>query len=151
MENPVECFECKGRFENKNRVPLVLKCGDSVCMSCLLEKVSFSSYICKVCLERHMVSFNFIKEMPVNKALLAYIERNFDNDHKNEFKEKSISFDRKVSEFRCNTDDSLIPFIDNEIKCKRKVCHKEKYVYNNVIYEYCSIECYNLDKSENIE
>ena len=38
MNNPEICYTCQDNFDVINKVPIVLKCGDSACMSCLLYK-----------------------------------------------------------------------------------------------------------------
>lgn len=153
MSSALRCKCCFSVYDPTNKVPLVLKCGDSVCMDCLLN--SLKTYMeCPVCNVKHVLTMSLIKDMPVNKALLLYLQ-NFgiietikleSQQSKRDF---PIDFVKKFNEQ--NLED-ISPFmVDNiDMKCKRIGCDKEKYQYEEVIYEYCSIECFELDKSSSI-
>ncbi|OMJ69763.1 hypothetical protein SteCoe_32428 [Stentor coeruleus] len=153
MSSALECKYCHTLYDPKNKVPLVLKCGDSICMDCIVN--SLKTYIeCPICNIKHAFTMSQIKDMPVNKALLLYIQ-NLGVKETRKFKpqENKKDFPREfVQKFNEQNLDDISPFMvdDIDMKCKRIGCDKEKYQYEEVIYEYCSIECFEFDKSSSI-
>ena len=153
MSKAVECIDCNQNFDLFNRVPLVLRCGDSVCMMCLMKNIGLSLYRCPFCYCDSTLTFALVKDMPINKALLDYIKEKMTNNSNHE--NLSSSWEKKFigSIFQTDIDEKIDPFIKTPIdnKCKREDCAKEKYCFNNVIYEYCSIDCYQIDKPEEFQ
>ena len=115
-------------------------------MSCLLYKSIDRLWICQACGYEQTISFPIILDMPMNNALIKYIKEK----NKKNWKKQEILWDgKKTSDFEINQSElgKINPYMDekDELKCIRSGCTKEKFCYDNVIYQYCSVECYNLD------
>lgn len=147
MSSTLQCVECLKVFDTQNKVPLVLKCGDSICMECLLNKLNTGYYICLYCQLTQSVSLSEIKDMPINKALLNYIEA-INKPIYNKL--PPTAYTNTQLKFNSSIDPKINAFMtsEDEMKCKRHSCNKPKYTYNNTIYEYCSINCYETDRKQ---
>ncbi|CAG9314410.1 unnamed protein product [Blepharisma stoltei] len=211
--NPFNCQECSLKFDSENRLPLVLPCGDSLCMVCAVQLCNFSSSrkMCKKCHQPYELSLQKIKDMPKNKALLDLLLLNIQIipqaiKQRNEFIlstptrkfQSPLSFDErhsftpdtysriafegtpersyirtnlfaskdrqskeenkeveKISKFKVKTEEepeikSETPEITNENlsqKCLRENCENKKSCNEGKIFNYCSLNCYNLDKA----
>lgn len=130
MELGLNCFSCKSMFNNIQNVPLVLKCGDSICMNCLIKVCGQGESECSICRHKFLINFSALKDLPVNKALLAFIKQG-----------------PKISNFVQAGLDGVNPYLDQRELCKRPGCPNTKYEHLNVVYEYCSINCFELDKT----
>lgn len=129
MELALNCFSCRSVFNNIQTVPLVLKCGDSLCMNCLIKVCGFGEGECPVCRHKFLINFSLLKDLPVNKALLLFLKQS-----------------PKVSNFVQSGLERVNPYLDQKDLCKRPGCPNNKYEHLNVVYEYCSINCFELDQ-----
>ena len=132
MEVEFKCFGCGKDFDGVQAVPLVLKCGDSVCMNCLIRVCGQAESECPVCGFRFLISFSVMKDFPVNKALVRLVKQR-----------------PRISCFSQSNLDQVHPYVGlgdlGKERCKRLGCSNPKYEHLNVVYEYCSIACFELD------
>lgn len=124
MEDKFLCCICSFKFDSIDYIPLVLKCGDSACMNCLIKLSSLSQGECMICNYRFPISFSLMKDLPVNKAVLLLINQN-----------------PKISRFEVGELDEVSPYLEHKELCKRRGCQNPKYEHMNVIYQYCGVKC----------
>lgn len=76
--NPFNCPDCKSRFDPEYYLPLVLPCGDNICMACATKSCLTNSGTksCNRCSLSFVISMSKIKDMPKNKALLELLQLN---------------------------------------------------------------------------
>jgi hypothetical protein len=145
MNNSAKCPLCMYVYDDKHRIPLVLPCGDSICMSCLLPQASNNEHECSICRSKQRVSYSIIRELPINKALLLIISQISHPIPLNLEENQNL----RVSGFEEFDLSRISPYLESQddLKCKREGCSNQKYTHLNVIYEYCGVECFNQDKA----
>lgn len=134
ITKPDDCVECLKKFDIENKIPLVMQCGDSICMACAVGRANEKVYQCPVCREKQRIGFEIVKDMPVNKALLEYIQGEAGPGNRNSGFQ--IGDDRKVDPFLISQGDA---------KCARPGCANDKYSFNEIVYKYCGLVCYEAD------
>jgi hypothetical protein len=130
MENGFNCCICSGIFDEFDLVPIVLKCGDSACMNCLVQAASRGIVECFFCGVKVGMNFEGLKDLPVNKALVDLLKRNH------------------VSRFKVEEGARVCPYLEEREMCKRKGCKNFKYEHLNVVYQFCSVKCMEEDQNE---
>ena len=156
--NGLSCIKCTEEFTLDSRLPLVLPCGDSVCMKCVLFLSTQSQNFlkCSVCSLIYEVTNIFIKELPKNKALISLISSaNLPTSKSGpnprilfantpEPKRISASPDKNYGYFTPSTYHSPLPFSSPNsvaIKCARLGCKNDRFFLNGEVWNYCSINC----------
>ncbi|CAG9335844.1 unnamed protein product [Blepharisma stoltei] len=86
--NPLACPKCTLRFDTENHLPLVLPCGDSFCMACIVSN-PFPFFECNRCGKSTELSLAKIKDMPKNNAIIELLPYSFQG--LNNFASLSIS------------------------------------------------------------
>ena len=98
MENILECSICLEKYDKKEKLPRILKCGHTFCTSCLIkikEKNKPNNKI-KCPLDLKIGSeTNNIEDVPINRVLVDLIDLNIEEKLKNEKNNKNIFIEVK--------------------------------------------------------
>lgn len=159
--NGLRCIKCVEDFTLDSRLPLVLPCGDSVCMRCVLfiSGQSQNFLKCPECSLIYEITNFFIKELPKNKAILAIISSTDSIEVKNgpmpkvlfantpEPKRITTSPSKNFGYFTPSIYHSPLPFSSPNsvaIKCAREGCNNDRYFVNGEVWEYCCLNCRDM-------
>ncbi|OMJ86137.1 hypothetical protein SteCoe_12412 [Stentor coeruleus] len=160
----LRCTNCEKHFDCNELIPLVLPCGDSICMICILRYSNQSKrYQCLICWRAYELNNIFIKDLPKNNALLSLIGReqamviNQRPQPKALFStpENKRLFNPSFNSVHYYTP-STEPSLDFKsiymtspnsasLKCMRFGCSNDRYVLDGKLLDYCCQDCY--DKS----
>jgi hypothetical protein len=161
--NGLSCTKCGQEYNSQTNIPLVLPCGDSVCMRCMLSysHPSPSIYKCTICPQCYEVSNYFIKDLPKNKALLHIVNSPSSQPKKSgpspkvlfsstpEIK-RTYESPEKINGFMTpSTNTSNIVFTSPHsvsLRCNRTGCYKDRYYDSTGVWDYCSINCRDIDR-----
>jgi len=162
--NTLVCPKCGNNFDNINKVPLVLKCGDTLCMPCLISECYLGTVMaqCPRCKDSQELNFSIIKDLPKNKAILDLLSRTTYTGPLTPPAPREVSpgpnyaftpgpsakllgFDESPNSKPLATPFRLSSPHSVDVKCKRPGCNNDRYYLNGSVYEYCSINCYNMD------
>jgi hypothetical protein len=167
--NGLLCITCRNQFNTDSRVPLVLPCGDSVCLQCLFSISSSSPnpvnnpYQCPVCWHGYNITNIFIKELPKNKALLSFLPENTLLSPRSspssrvlfpatpEAKRVFDSPEKRYGSFTPSTYSGqtysnpviLTSPTSVSMKCSRPGCYNDRYFLDGQVWDYCCINCKN--------
>ena len=158
----LNCTKCSQRFDRDSLLPLVLPCGDSACMSCLLQakSQSLSLYKCPACSFIFEINNKFISELPKNKAILSIVSSSFP-EYPNAGPQPKILFANtpEPKRIRASPDSKALAYhtpssISTQLvfsspnsvnlKCSRPGCNKDRYYYNGEVWDYCCMNCQKL-------
>ena len=156
----LNCISCELLFNSDIKLPLVLPCGDSICMQCMLRYTypQPDIYKCSVCWRSYQVTNYFIKELPKNKAILSLINSPVISQQRYGPSPKVLAFSTpepkrvydspdKINRF---STPSTYPYSGSlqlsspnsvRMKCARDGCNNDRYFLNGEIWEYCCINC----------
>ena len=155
----LNCTNCGNLFDKENKLPLVLPCGDSICIECLISTNQSINkiYKCGECWRSFEVTNYFLKELPKNKAVLMLIGPNSGSyksgpaprilfstpeNRKISSPEKNYNYFTPTtypSSFYLTSPNSV------SIKCARRGCTNDRYYANGEVWEYCCINCRESD------
>ncbi|OMJ90561.1 hypothetical protein SteCoe_7057 [Stentor coeruleus] len=159
----LKCTSCERPFDCDEFLPLVLPCGDSICMMCILQySHQTKRYQCQICWRSYELNNIFIKDLPKNNALLSLIGREQPLMAKQGPSPKvlfstpenkrtySPSFN-SVHYYTPSTEPSsnFMAFYmtspnSASIKCMRPGCFNDRYVLDGKILDYCCQNCHDL-------
>jgi hypothetical protein len=159
----LHCTKCEEQFNLDKLIPLVLPCGDSVCMSCLLKirGQSYNLHKCTNCSFIFEVSNKFISELPKNKAILSLVSSN--GSYQRNGPLPKVLFANTPEPKRITSSPVQKPFVyytpssyqhpvtmsspnSVAIKCSRPGCNKDRYFYNGEVWDYCCLNCKEMDR-----
>ena len=167
MINGLNCTNCDDQFNIENKIPLVLPCGESICMQCLVSLINPLPKVlkCSVCWRSFEINNYFIKELPKNKALLIILRSlNQPNNHNGPSPKVLFSNTpepKKIYESPDKIRGYSTPSIGRDyfqglqftspnsvaIKCARPGCNNDRYYINGNVWEYCCLNCEKFDRN----
>jgi len=90
----IKCFRCSLYFNEDDRIPLNLKCGDTLCKKCIDEIVSNRETKCPICNKENKLNKSKISKLPQNKQILIALQEKFAD---NEEEMREYDFDNQTS------------------------------------------------------
>lgn len=91
------CFICQESYDSKQRIPRLLKCGHTLCETCLKGMIAATDEKCIKCpLDKEVISIdNDIQSFPKNFALFQLLDES-DSARRSEKREKSETENQKT-------------------------------------------------------
>lgn len=156
----LNCISCEVLFNSDNHLPLVLPCGDSICMECILRYTAPVPvvYKCPVCWRAFSVSNHFVKDLPKNKAILMVLQGPRLESPKHGPSPRILPFSTPEAKRNYASPEKLAGYLTPsthgystplhfstpnsvKVKCAREGCNNDRYYMNGEIWEYCCINC----------
>ena len=176
MDNILECNICLEKYDNKEKVPRILKCGHTFCTKCLKELTKASNILevrlpyVKCPLDKTIGHSNtVIEEIPINRIIVDILDLNgfgFDKlSLKEETKSEKMNYISSAAEkikqmnkfYETNYNilrDRILTFLTVKNNCIAEINeHYDKMISilenQKMAYIY-SVEKYSKDKMDNL-
>ena len=166
MENIIECSICLEKYDKKEKLPRILKCGHTFCTSCLIkikDKNKPDNKIkCPLDLKEEYEKNN-IEEIPINRVIFDLLDLKLPekiNEDKNKSSENNIfkNVKDKLKSLYCLYDisqkeisDSLSYLLLSKEKCENSIINYYETLINKLINrkEYMLNILYNYIDEKN--
>ena len=74
--NIIKCSKCSQIFNENDRIPINLKCGDTLCKKCIEEMIHDKVTKCPICSKELKLSKKKLENLPHNKQILLALKEN---------------------------------------------------------------------------
>jgi hypothetical protein len=79
LRDLLQCTKCTTKYDKEKHAPLVLPCGKTICMNCVMKNLDeeSNSYACYFCHDKeHACSSKKLGDFPKNDIILVLLETN---------------------------------------------------------------------------